>query len=149
MRPVSVITNFFERKEQKRLLFEQRALLELTLSDVAKSVRKSFFAFTDRSEFVRRELEETSIDTAIDAYLNGVSYSKFYDLGETEEQVSKRARKELNEFIEMLYDYWMLWSEYDDLPEELHKACQAFVEQWWRIGFQKGIKLQRLKRRWH
>lgn len=144
---MSVITNFFERKEQKQLMFEQRALLELTLLDVAKSVRKSFFAFTDRSEYVRQELEETSIDTAIDAYLNGVSYSKFHEIGETEKQVSLRAQPEVNELIEMLYDYWMLWSEFDDLTEELHKACQSFVERWWNIGFQKGIKLRRLKRR--
>lgn len=144
---MTVITNFFERKEKKRLMHEERALLELTLSDVAKSARKHFLPFADRSEYVRKELEETSIDAAIDAYLNGVFYSKFYDLGETAEQVAKRAQPEINEFIEMLYDYWMLWSEYDYLSNELYKACQTFVERWWRIGFQKGIKLRRLKRR--
>lgn len=143
---VTVITNFFERKEQKQLMLEQRALLELTLSDVAKSVRKHFFAFADRSEYVRKELEETSIDAAIDAYLNGVFYSKFYDLGETAEQVLKRAQSEVDEFINMLYDYWMLWSEYDYLSEELHQTCQTFIQRWWKTGFQKGIKLRRLKR---
>lgn len=140
---MGVITNFFERKEQKQLMFEKRALMELTLSDVVKSVRKSFFAFTDRSEYVQKELEETSIDTAIDAYLNGVAYSKFHE--ETVEQVLKRAHTDIKEFAESLYDYWMLWSEYDYLSKELYVTCQTFVERWWLVGFQKGIKFRRLK----
>lgn len=142
---MGIITNFFERKEQKQQSAERSALVELTLSEIIKDVRKSFFAFTDRSLYVQKELEETSVDVAIDAYLIGVSYSKFSAFGESEQQVLKRASKEIKTQVDTLLDYWLFWGEYDDSYNELYDTCRTFVERWWLVGFQKGTKRRRLR----
>ncbi|MFA8440082.1 DUF2521 family protein [Pueribacillus sp. YX66] len=142
---MNVITNFFERKEQKRLLFERNALMELTLTEVIKDARKRFLPYYDRSLYIQRELEETSIDVAIEAYLEGVSYSRFSHYGETEQMVRERAERVIQQFTNTLYDYWLFWGEYDVVLEELYFTCESFIELWWRIGYQKGVKRRRLR----
>lgn len=142
---MNVITNFFERREQKQLLFERKALMELTLPEVAKDVKKRFLPFHDRSSYVQKELEETGIDMAIEAYLVGASYSKFSYFGETEQQVRERAFKEIKQYTDALFDYWLFWGECDLVNEQLYYTCESFIERWWRSGFQKGEKRYRMR----
>ena len=142
---LNVITDFLKRKEAKKLRLERSMLVELSLVAIAKDARKSFFSYRERSLFVQRELEEMCIDVAIDAYLAGVAYSRFYVLGETEEDVRKRADTELNQFTEMLFDYWLFWGDYDAVLEELNHTCELFIERWWRVGLEKGTKRHRLR----
>ena len=119
--------------------------MELTLTEVIKDARKRFLPFYDRSLYIRKELEETCIDVAIEAYLAGVSYSRFRHYGETEQKVSERAGREMKQFTDTLYDYWLFWGEYDAVLEELYVTCETFIERWWCFGFQKGVKRSRLR----
>lgn len=142
---MKVITNFLERKEQKRFRLERSVLVELSLSEIIKDVRKRFLAYNDRSLFIQRELEETCVDMAIDAYLAGVSYSKFIESGETVEKVRARADQDLKQSADALFDYWLFWGEYDAVFEELYHACASFIGRWWQLGLEKGVKRRRLR----
>ncbi len=141
---VNVITSFFERREQKQILFERNALLDLTLHEIANDVRKRFMSFYDESLFIQQELEETCIDLAIEAYLVGASYSKFSFHGESEEQVLSRASSELKQFTDTLFDFWLFWSE-SEAYEKLYVTCELFLKCWWQVGFKKGERRYRMR----
>lgn len=142
---MTVITNFLERKQEKQLNFERKALRELTLPDISKDVRKMFFPFFNDSVLFHKELEETSIDMAIEAYLIGANYSKFSFYGETEKEIRWRSRKEVKHYTDTLFDYWLFWCNSERVNESLYRACEAFIERWWGEGFQKGEKRHRLR----
>ncbi len=141
----NVITVFKERQRHKRLEFERRILIEISLKELTDNITEMFSPFFSDAILYKGDVENVCMDIAIEAYLLGAEYSKFSCRGESMEVVHKRCFKLEKALIDALFDYWLFWKTTDGLEDSLHLTCDVFVSSWWKAGCEKGIMRRRLR----
>lgn len=143
---LKVITSFNEKQRFKQLEFERNMLRDLSFSDIEKSAETYFSNHLKSAIGYQSPLAEVCIDYAIESYLGGASYSKFGYYGESYEDVKKRSKGMERKLVDDLYDYWCYWSHADDFQlESVYMATEAYINDWWKQGFDIGQKRYRLK----
>lgn len=145
---MSVITTFIEKQQEKQILFERKILKELSLKQLSENVTPFFSPFFYSNRPFTHSVEDGCIDIAIEAYLLGGSMSRFGYYGEEEQRVRNRCSKEEKFLIDNLYEFLHYWGAARDNSiemESLYIACEHFVYEWWRTGFDKGEKRYKLR----
>ncbi len=141
----NVITVFKERQRHKRLEFERRVLIEISLKELSDNIRDMFSPFFSEAILYKGDVENVCMDIAIEAYLLGAEYSKFSYHGEPMSVVHKRCFKLEKALIEALFDYWLFWKTSAVYEESLQITCDVFVSNWWKAGCEKGMMRRRLR----
>ncbi|WP_257351206.1 YbaK family protein [Pseudalkalibacillus decolorationis] len=143
---MNVITTFREKQYKKRITFERKVLRELSLNGLKTEFTNLFTPFFQYSLLFQDEIQDTSIDIAIEAFLLGAEFSRFGYHGESIESIKQRSEQAEKRLIDTLYEYWQFWSY---APDEVHLSlqtcCDAFVQRWWREGFEKGQRRYKMR----
>ncbi|WLD93563.1 DUF2521 family protein [Alkalihalobacillus sp. AL-G] len=143
---MNVITTFREKQYKKRITFERKVLRELSLNGLKTEFNKLFFPFFQYSLLFQDEIQDTSIDIAIEAYLLGAEFSRFGYHGESIESIKQRSEQAEKRLSDTLFEYWQFWSYApDQILESLHMCCEAFVQRWWSEGFEKGQRRYKMR----
>ncbi|MGP4082533.1 MULTISPECIES: DUF2521 family protein [Bacillaceae] len=143
---MNVITTFRDRQYKKRITFERKVLRELSLNGIKTEFQRLFFPFLQYSLLFQDEIQDTCIDIAIEAYLLGAEYSKFGYHGESLDSIKERSAASEKRLYDTLFEYWQFWSYTPDhVLESLHMCCDAFVQRWWREGYENGQRRYRMR----
>jgi hypothetical protein len=143
---MNVITTFREKQYKKRITFERKVLRELSLNGLKTEFNRLFFPFFQYSLLFQDEIQDTSIDIAIEAYLLGAEFSRFGYHGESIESIKQRSSEAEKRLSDTLFEYWQFWSYApDQILDSLHMCCDAFVQRWWREGFEKGQRRYKMR----
>lgn len=141
----NVITVFKERQRHKRIEFERRILTEVSLSELTEDIKEMFSPFFSDAILYKGDVENVCIDIAIEAYLLGAEYSKFSCQGEPMRKVQERCFILEKALIEALFEYWTFWRSSRGYEDSLQIACDVFVSNWWKKGYEKGVMRRRLR----
>ncbi|MDE3840634.1 DUF2521 domain-containing protein [Bacillus methanolicus] len=145
---MTVITTFTEKRREKQIKYERTILRELSIKMLKNKFQHFFGANRLNSGFLLQSgIEEACYDIAIEAFLLGAKMSKFGYHGESIDTVRLRCERELNHFIETLYNFFLYWGNGEEgiFSESLYYLCEQYVEYWWREGFIKGERRRKLR----
>jgi hypothetical protein len=144
---LTVITVFQERKREKRIQYEKKMLRELSIQKLQTEVKNYFSPFLPPTHIYYAVIEDGCIDFAIETYLLGASFSRFGYYGEPVSTVRKRCKREEKSCTDLLYEFIRTWIDLnDDMMEgSLFLSCEQYIQYWWDLGYQEGLKKFRLK----
>lgn len=143
---MAVVTTFFEKQRHKQLDFERKALQELSINKIETVMDQYFEPFLKYMASYRKAIEDMCLDYAIESFLIGASYGKFGCYGETIEETYSRSEHKSKRLLEDLYDYWLFWSDADELTiESIYISSDAYLYYWWKEGFEYIVKRHRLR----
>ncbi|AXI38687.1 DUF2521 domain-containing protein [Bacillaceae bacterium ZC4] len=144
---MNVITDFNERRQEKKLLTERKMLKDLAIRKLKNMIDEWFNPFFQK-RFHKTAMEEECVHSAIESFLLGAAYSRFGYYGESMEQANTRCIQEEQELINNLFDnilYLARESNDDFVMESIYLTCQHFIHYWWEEGFLAGKKRYKLK----
>lgn len=145
---MNVIMGFEVRQREGRIKYERMLLRELAIENLKKQIHKFFGSSHSSGIYLSEVLEEGCFDTAIEAFLLGGHYSKFGYYGETEEMARIRCQREEKQLTDMLFNFILYWGKVGDQEvynDGLYFRCSAYVDLWWKEGFQVGGKCHKLR----
>lgn len=145
---MAVIVSIKEKRREKQRLFEMKLLRELSLQKIVEKAEGYFVSFFQQNPYYKTSMEDVCVDTAIESYLLGADYSKFGFYGEPFESVQNRANQDINEMIHYLYDHFLYYKAVDEnemMVESLYRACEHYIDFWWKHGFDVGKRRRRMR----
>ncbi|MBU9720184.1 MULTISPECIES: DUF2521 family protein [Bacillaceae] len=144
---MNVITNLGERRRKKQWKFERNMLRSLSIDDMRKDVNEHFFSQLIGAETVSKlYLMDFCLDIGIDAYLLGSEYGRFGYYGETPDQAQTRCEEELETFTTQTASQFSAWFTLTEDEKFIQfERSRAFINRWWKKGFQEGERRYRLR----
>ncbi|BAB03957.1 YbaK family protein [Halalkalibacterium halodurans] len=143
---MTVITTFTQKRREKQWKFERKMLRELTLQQIKKDIQTHFQDIIPFHFLTHPFLMDPCTDMAIDAYLLGAEFGRFGYYGEPAEKAKVRCEEELSDLSHYVFDLLQGWyTNSEFILDSLHVASQAFVDHWWRKGFEEGTKRYKLR----
>lgn len=145
---MNVITTFKEKRRDKQIKYERSVLKELSVKTLKERVQQYFGSSNIASSFIMNTgIEEACYDVALEAYLLGAKFSKFGYYGESLEEARKRCYREEKHLIDTLYNFLLYWGSGSEgaMSESLYYSCEAYIDVWWREGFEKGQRRHKLR----
>lgn len=143
---MGMVMSFHEKHRHKQLDFEQKALQDLSVPKIESVVNDFFEPFLDSIAVYKQTITDMCLDYSIESYLLGASYGRFGYYGETIESIYERSEKRFKMLVDDLFDFWMFWYYTNDLTfESLYTACEAFLYNWWKEGFESTVRRYRLR----
>ncbi|GGE84375.1 DUF2521 family protein [Priestia taiwanensis] len=145
---MGVIFTFKEKRRQKQMIFEKRALRELSLESLRASISRFLKEQPIKNRSIESIMEDYFLESAIESYLLGARYSKFSYYGEQVDAIRNRSLEEEKHLVNHLYHYFYFAGGLEDAAnkqEVIYEKCKGFVETWWREGFHKGERRYKLR----
>lgn len=145
-----MIITFEQKRREKQLVNERILLRELPMEELQKSVIRHIYDIDSAKKFIlwkEEGIEDNCFDIAIESYLVGGEYSRFYLHGESIEQTKLRSGEERELLIDTLYNCWLYWDKALKKTEKAFRACEQFVDEWWEKGYRTGERRYKLRLR--
>ena len=142
------IVNFVQKKREKEWKYEKSVLRELSIKQLRLSV-KTAFRLKGPIYIIKqlRELEESTLDCAVEAYLLGASYSSKYINDFSVEKTKLRCKGQMNQINIILKQYIEYYFAKYELPmvEDIVIQSENLVWHWWNEGYKAGVKRKKLR----
>jgi len=142
------VVNFVQKKREKEWKYEKSILRELSIKQLRISV-KTAFRLRGPIYIIKqlRELEESTLDCAVEAYLLGANYSSNYIYDFSMDKTLMRCKTEMNQINHILKQYIEYYFEKYELPmvHDIVHQCEELVWHWWKEGYKTGVKRKKLR----
>jgi hypothetical protein len=145
---MEVIFTLKEKRRQKQVLFEKRALRELSLESLRASIALFMKEQPVKNRSVASIIEDYFLESAIESYLLGARYSKFSYYGESVDVIRNRSLEEEKHLVNHLYHYFYFAGGLEEVTskqEVIYATCKRFIDTWWKEGFHKGERRYKLR----
>lgn len=145
---MNMVINLATVRRERQLKYERDMLKEFSL-DRLKTKYKLFAKNLEELQYhAVFPIEEYCYDIAVEAYILGAHYSRFYKYGESTEQVQNRCIEELSLFSDQLLIYLIDWMDQDTITveqETLYILCEAYIAEWWMEGYMTGQRRYKMR----
>lgn len=143
---MGIVLDFQTARRHRQLDFERRALRDLSLEKVERTIRDFFSDYVMLIPTAVQTVRDMCAEYAIEGFLFGSSMAKFGFRGEDREDVFLRCREQLDLLAADLCGFWCFWISASSVDyDELFQTCEHYVQAWWMEGFDTSLKRWRLK----
>ncbi|MFT8872693.1 MAG: DUF2521 family protein [Sporolactobacillus sp.] len=142
---MSVVIDFQAKKSSKQMIFEKRALRDISVKKIELSIDDHF------SDLLLAVYPDSSVakdmaaEYALEAYLCGAAAAPNGLHGDNKAAVRHRCERMLERCCDDFYSFWRFWLYDFAVSDTLEQTCRHYLDNWWEEGYDNVLKRLKLR----